>query len=98
MTTATAVRQDRQQAFEEVVIHDSHLEALCEQYVESRQEAMKAMKPYRRLHKQLKEELGPRAKDKRLRIGPYVVTGTAIEGGDIEIPPWKSVRLRVERD
>lgn len=98
MTMATAVRQDRQQAFEEVVIHDSHLEALCEEYVEAKKEAAEKNKPYRRLHKQIKQELGPRAKDKRLRIGPFVVTGTAIEGGDIEIPPWESVRLKVERD
>lgn len=88
--------RDAQIAFEEVVIHDTRLEQLVMDYVTARCAVREPAKLYRRLHKQLKKDLGEKARGKRLRLGNFIVTGTPIEGGDIEIPAWQSVRLKVE--
>ena len=99
MTTATAVRPDRQQAFEEILIPDpdGSLEVFLEQYLRLKTAAALTNKPYRRAHKELKKRFAEKALDKRLRIGAYVIMGLPIEGGDMEIPAWKSVRLKVEQ-
>ena len=51
MTTATAVKEDRQQAFEETVIHDDEQEEFLGRYLNLKTAAGLANKPYRRAHK-----------------------------------------------
>ena len=97
MTTATAVKEDRQQAFEETVIHDDEQEEFLGRYLNLKTAAGLANKPYRRAHKELKVWVAEHAKNKRVRVGRFIVTGIPIEGGGIDIPEWRSVRPKVEQ-
>jgi len=86
-----AVRDDPQRGMFDRELDDSGLEAFIDTIMQTQAEAKQYAGAKRGVKKRL-EKLGVGLGDgERVRVGRFVMTGRAYQGGDIEIPPWDTI-------